>query len=360
MRRALILLAIACAVAGQAGLAATTAHADDGQVFAARVAGELPVEGVYLGLWDGGSVEGLSVEQPQVSAVWISVDGALVGYLVGAPDFVNANFLTRFPLGQVSAGTPLLAIVSPSIAPPPPAIGSYTQATWTAFTDTLLQPNYEVASCSGCWPAYTGGASIGVTTRWLEGETLDVYVYSGASEDIAALEAQLNAFQSRLDIPWRYVVAPDAADLHVFMGFDRLNVPASFPAWARDSLAERNLVPGWSAYATTSSSFSIGPGGVDPADRYALDTAAIFVPFNQENGDLIARPFLDSITRHELIHAIGWANHWDVPGRLMSPSTSAPLEVSALEWDMLTLLYDDDVLPGMYDAQILAAITVGP
>lgn len=360
MRRSLILLAVGLAIVGQTGLTAPAVHAEDGEVVAARVTGDLPAEGVVLGLWDGGSVETLDVDQPQISSVWISADGALVGYLVGAPGFVNANFLARFPQGQLNAGTPVLAVVSQFVTLPPPTVGAYAQATWAAFQSTLLQPNYQVSDCSGCWPAYTGGASIGLTTRWLEGDTLDVYVYSGESADIATLEAQLNAFQTRLDIPWQYVATPDAADLHVFMNFDRLNVPASFPTWAQDSLAARSSVPGWSAYATTSSSFTIGPNGVDPADRYAIDTAAIYVPFNQQNGDLISQAFLDTSIRHELIHAVGWADHWNVAGRLMSPAASAPLEVSALEWDMLTLLYDDAVLPGMYDAQVLAAITVSP
>jgi hypothetical protein len=359
MRRSLILFAVGLALAWQAGATIPTAHADDGTVVAARVAGELPAAGVVLALWDGGSVEDLSTEQPEVGSLWVSSGGSLVGYLIGAPDFVNTSFLTLFPLGQVSAGTPVLAVVVEPVVPPP-TIGGHAQATWTAFQDTLLQPSQEVSSCAGCWPQYTGGNSIGVTTRWLESDTLDVYVYAGNVEDIAALEEQLNGFQSRLGVPWRYVATPGEANLHAFMSFDRLNVSASFPAWAQDSLAERLNTPGWSAYATTSSSFSIGPNGVDPADRYAIDEAAIYVPFNQQNGDLISQAFRDSSIRHELIHAVGWAEHWNVPGRLMSPSASSPLEVSDLEWDMLELLYDDAVLPGMYDEQILAAITVSP
>ncbi len=357
MRRSLILLVVGIAIAAQALIAGPAVQAHDGDVVAARVAGDLPVEGVFLGLWEGGSVESLGVDQPQVSSVWVSANGALVGYLVGAPDFVNADFLGRFPQGQVGPGTPVLAVVVQTTTPPPAPVGAYSLATWTAFSDVLLAPNYEVASCAGCWPGYTG-TTIGLTTRWIEGATLDVYVYSGDVDDIAALEAQLNEFQTRLDLPWRYVATPAEANLHIFMNFDRLNVPTSFPAWAQDSLAARANVSGWTAYATTSSSFTIGPNGVDPADRYAIDEAAIYVPFNQQNGDLIAQPFIDSIIKHELVHAIGWGQHWDVPGRLMSPVASNPLDVSGLEWDMLKLLYEDDVLPGMYDDQVLAVITV--
>lgn len=365
MRRLLALCSIALALAASNGFVAPASAdggptpVDDGQVFAARVTGNLPTEGVALGLWDGGSVETLDVDQPEISSVWTTVGGSLLGYLVGAPGFVNANFLASYPQGQIDAGTPVLAVVVPAPPTPPGGSDSYSLATWTAFSDVLLQPNHEVASCTGCWPGYAG-TTIGVTTRWTEEQVLDVFVYSGDAGDRAALEAQLNDFQTRLGIPWQYVATPAAADFHVFMGFDRQNVPAAFPTWALDSLAQQELIPQWSAFATTSSSFSIGPNGIDPADRFDIDDAAVFVPFNQKNGDLIPRALLDTNIRHELVHAIGWAEHWSVPGRLMSASTSQEQFASELEWDMLSLLYDDAVMPGMYDDQILAAVTVGP
>ena len=277
---------------------------------------------------------------------------------MGAPAFVNGSFLATFPQGQLSAGTPVLAVVVP-VSAPPPVSGAYSSEAWNAFVDTLLRPTEAVADCPGCWPAYTG-TTIGVTTRWPEGEVLDVYVHSGAVEDRAALEAQLNEFQATLGVTWRYVATAAEADFHAFLGFDRLSPPATFPQWALDDLASQEQVPGWSAFATTSSSFFSGPNGIDPAERYGIDEAAIYVPFNQKSGELIPRYLLDTSIRHELVHGIGWGEHWSVPNRLMSPSTSMELTLSELEWEMLELLYEDDVLPGMYDQQILTAITVAP
>ena len=42
----------------------------------------------------------------------------------------------------------------------------------------------------------------------------------------------------------------------------------------------------------------------------------------------------------------------------MSPVAFAEQELSPLEWDMLELLYDDLVQPGMYEQQLLATIAI--
>ena len=364
MRRRLPAIALALGLA--LSLVATTPASavatppDDAPVVAARVTGNLPTEGVALGLWDGGSVETLATDQPEIASVWTTVNGSLVGYLVGAPSFVNAGFLGTFPGGQLDAGTPVLAVVTPVTTPLPPVAADYSLATWTAFTEILLKPIQDVTTCQNCWPAYTGGPTIGVVHRWTEDQTLDVFVYSGDVADRAALEAQLNEFQTRLGIPWQYVATSAEADFHVFMGFDRQNPPATFPAWALQSLADQELISGWSAFATTSQSWTIGPSGVDPVDRFDIADAAVFVPFNQKDGTVIPRELLDTNIRHELVHTLGWNEHWAFLGQLMSAASSQELFLSDLEWDMLSLLYEDEVLPGMYDDQILDVITVGP
>jgi len=357
MRQRSIAFLLAIALLAPA-LVATPASADDGAVVAAKLGGNLPATGVAIAIWEGGSVETLGIEQPQVASIWVSQNGVLVGYLVGAPTFVNASFLAQFPQGTLQAGTAVLAVVGAPIATPVPVPATgYAAATWEAFVDTLLRPNFQVTTCPGCWPEYAG-SNIGVTIRWPEAKMLEVYVYSGTAADIATVETELNAFTSRLDIPWRYAASPAVANVHLFMGFDRNNVPATFPSWALDNLQAQQQVASWSAYTSTSYFYTLGPNGTDPADRFEIDDAAIFVPYNQANGTTISRPLLDTNIRHELVHAIGWSDHWSVSGRLMSPVAFAEQELSTLEWDMLELLYDDLVQPGMYEQQLLATIAI--
>lgn len=86
----------------------------------------LPPSGVALTVWDGGSVEELAATYPEVGSVWVAAAGALEGYLVGAPGFVNGAFLARYPNGEVPAGTPMLVVVpapAPSVVAPSP-VGS--------------------------------------------------------------------------------------------------------------------------------------------------------------------------------------------------------------------------------------------
>lgn len=74
---------------------------------------DFPEQGVGLNIWNGGSIEALSagVEQGAGQSVFVAVDGTLIGYIPGAPSFVNAAFVEAFPDGDVPAGTPVLVVV---------------------------------------------------------------------------------------------------------------------------------------------------------------------------------------------------------------------------------------------------------
>ena len=87
------------------------ASADGDKVVAAGFVGQLPASGVALALWDGGAVGEIAATEPDVVSVWVSVSGALVGYLVGAPDFANVAFLELYPGGDVAAGTSMVVVV---------------------------------------------------------------------------------------------------------------------------------------------------------------------------------------------------------------------------------------------------------
>ena len=96
------------------------ASADGEEVVAAGFSGQLPTSGVALALWDGGSVGEVATTDPNVVSIWVSMSGALVGYVVGAPDFANAAFLDLHPGGDVPAGTPMVVILAGEVPPPEP------------------------------------------------------------------------------------------------------------------------------------------------------------------------------------------------------------------------------------------------
>jgi glucose/arabinose dehydrogenase len=94
------------------------ASADGDEVVAAGFIGQLPASGIALAVWDGGSVGEVATTNPDVGSVWVSLSGGLVGYLVGAPNFANAGFLSLYPAGIVPAGTLMVVVVKE-----PPAAG---------------------------------------------------------------------------------------------------------------------------------------------------------------------------------------------------------------------------------------------
>lgn len=64
--------------------------------------------GVHLTIWRLGTVEQAAAF---VASMWVTVDGEFTGYIVGAPDFVNAGFTQIFPHGFIPAGATLLVLI---------------------------------------------------------------------------------------------------------------------------------------------------------------------------------------------------------------------------------------------------------
>lgn len=62
--------------------------------------------GISSAVWSGGSVGSL----PVALSYWTTDEGTLVGYLPGAPPYVNARFLALFPGGHMPAGTIVLVV----------------------------------------------------------------------------------------------------------------------------------------------------------------------------------------------------------------------------------------------------------
>jgi hypothetical protein len=66
--------------------------------------------GIHLVLWSGGSIQSMLDAAPGAVSFWVTSGGTFVGYLVGAPPFVNAPFLAVFPGGDVAANTTMLVL----------------------------------------------------------------------------------------------------------------------------------------------------------------------------------------------------------------------------------------------------------
>lgn len=79
-------------------------------IVAVPVTGNVPVNGVALlqtgaGGTADGIIAGLSNRGCTATSVWLVASGSLLGYLAGAPSFVNASFPASVP-----AGTPFVAV----------------------------------------------------------------------------------------------------------------------------------------------------------------------------------------------------------------------------------------------------------
>lgn len=80
--------------------------------------GPLPSSGVGLVLWSGGSITEISTAAAEagcsVSSFWVTARGTLVGYIFGAPGFVNIEPLQMFPGGVVPGGTAMIVLCGSS------------------------------------------------------------------------------------------------------------------------------------------------------------------------------------------------------------------------------------------------------
>src|SRR5690606_11065238 len=62
--------------------------------------------GETLALWGGGPVDVL----PTATSFWVTREGMLIGYIPGAPAFVNAGFMGVFPTGWIDACQPMVVV----------------------------------------------------------------------------------------------------------------------------------------------------------------------------------------------------------------------------------------------------------
>ncbi len=72
--------------------------------------GAIAASGMTLTQWAGGSVTSPSTASGTVRSIWVTRNGAAVGFIVGAPDFVNQPFLNLFPGGVLAAGSFVMVV----------------------------------------------------------------------------------------------------------------------------------------------------------------------------------------------------------------------------------------------------------
>ena len=102
-----ILLLIAIVVATQQ--ASVEAQA------AGEISGSVPQNGGFaIVVWGGGTpaalVQAATAKGCPPASIWITAEGQFVPYIVGAPEFVNAAFVGRYPGGNMPGGTPVIIV----------------------------------------------------------------------------------------------------------------------------------------------------------------------------------------------------------------------------------------------------------
>ncbi len=106
---------------------------------AGQISGSLPAGGgVALVQWSGGTPTQLFAVADSrgctAMAAWLSSTGSLIGYLRGAPTFVNESFVSRFP-GGVLPSTPLLLVCRAASAPGGGSAGTRSIGSCPLFPD---------------------------------------------------------------------------------------------------------------------------------------------------------------------------------------------------------------------------------
>ena len=96
------------------GLLISTTNA--GAQEAGAFVGGAPGPGTNLAAYSGGPVDGLPAAAPSASAFFATIGGKFVGYLVGAPDFVNIDFIEHFS-ASIPPNTPFI-VLTPGTPPP--------------------------------------------------------------------------------------------------------------------------------------------------------------------------------------------------------------------------------------------------
>jgi S1-C subfamily serine protease len=247
-----------------ATVVAVPASADRGDI-----TGSLPESGgVAAVMWGGGQVDDLVVAAAAggcgVQSVWVFDAGAAIGYVVGAPQFVNFQFLGLFPGGELTEGSILIltcdaierAAAPPPADDPPPAVGCDIASSARAVADStaLVETPWGTGSAF-----YIGGGEWITAAHVVFGsETVTLYVGgaqltaevlgSHISSDIAVLRAETSVAA----LEWG--VAPELASPVAVIGYP---LGADTPSVTQGNVSRLFEVEGVSVVQTDA---AINPG----------------------------------------------------------------------------------------------------
>lgn len=92
-----------------------TQHSNASAQAAGEIAGNVPQAGGFaIVVWGGGTADTLvtaaTAKGCSPASVWITSEGQFVPYIVGAPSFVNTDFVGRWPNGSIPGGTPIIIV----------------------------------------------------------------------------------------------------------------------------------------------------------------------------------------------------------------------------------------------------------
>lgn len=150
---------------------------------AGTIDGNIPSQGgVALVSWSGGPTDEIVQASSQrgcnLNSVWSFVGGFPLGYLVGAPAFVNDSYLAVYPNGNVPAG-PLLLVCQPTL---------------------VLEPGDNVASVVASRPAGTTFIFSPGVYRRVSINVRDGDVFEGQPGAILSGARVLNGFERDGDV----------------------------------------------------------------------------------------------------------------------------------------------------------------
>lgn len=125
------------------------------------VMGVIPTEGLGLVAWEG-TIDDLAVEAAgdgcRLESVWATVGGQFIGYTVGAPDFVNANFESRVGTTLRSTRVVMLVCAEGGLVPTGPTSTATPSPTASASPTTppsaTAAPGAASAPLSPARPLY--------------------------------------------------------------------------------------------------------------------------------------------------------------------------------------------------------------
>ena len=185
-RTAMHTLLAAALVALAIGTPAIEAPRVAAQGAGGQITGDVPSSGGFaLVVWTGGPATELRAAAQArgcaLRSAWVTRAGGLLGYVFGAPDFVNSGFASTFPGLVLPAGQALIVVCE---GPPSPAMRS------SDIVDFAFEPVVEVP--------------VGTTVTWVNRDQAPHNVIDSGGAFASRVFNYDERFSHRFDAPGRF------------------------------------------------------------------------------------------------------------------------------------------------------------